>query len=222
MPSPGANLTLKQTGLPHALGAHDPPCCASEECPPGLLPMGQPSRWTHSDTTLPLHRGPGGLGSCPAPSQGQGAASTGVTQEHRHQNRDGASAGKQGRRACRGLRWTQGWSVAPWAAHQVASSWAGLDRGGGTRQPMPTAAPGLSTPAPARDRRPLRVPITPSEAGPAEVLSGRGGRAHVPDLPSQGDWGRAVVSSDSQEGLRPDCSKAQGLYRLRPDVTRFL
>ena len=57
MPTPGANLTLKQTGLPRALGAHDPPCCASEECPPGLLPMGQPSRWTHWDNTLPLLSG---------------------------------------------------------------------------------------------------------------------------------------------------------------------
>lgn len=39
--------------------------------------------------------------------------------------------------------------MAPWASHQVASSWAGLDRGGETRQSMPTAAPGLSTPTPA-------------------------------------------------------------------------
>ena len=225
MPTPGANLILGQTGLSRALGAHDPPCRVSEECLPGLLSMGQPSRWTRSDNTPPSAiRGLEVWVPPPAPSQGQGAVSTGVTQEHRHHNPDRASAGNQGRRTCRGLGWTRGWSAAPWASHQGASSWAGLDRGGETRQSMPTAAPGLSTPTPAPETggHSLHAPITLSEAGPAEVLSGQGGRAHVPDLPYQGSWGRAAVSSDSQEGLRPDCSKAQGLYQLRADMTRFL
>ena len=53
MPTPGANLILGQTGLSRALGAHDPPCRVSEECLPGLLSMGQPSRWTRSDNTPP-------------------------------------------------------------------------------------------------------------------------------------------------------------------------
>ena len=96
MPTPGANLTLKQTGLPHALGAHDPPCCASEECPPGLLPMGQPSRWTHSDNTLPLLSGAWRLGFLPCALPGARSCLHGC--------HPGTPTSKQGR----GLGWQTG------------------------------------------------------------------------------------------------------------------
>lgn len=81
----------------------------------------------------------------------------------------------------------------------------------GARQPVPTAAPGLNTPAPALTPETgvhSMRPSHPARQAQLEVLSGRGGRAPVPDLPSQGGWRRAIVSSASQEGLRPDCSKA--------------
>lgn len=72
---------------------------------------------------------------------------------------------------------------------------------------------GLSTLAPETDGHSM-CPSHPSRQVRLEVLSGRGGRACKPDLPSQGGWGKVVVSSASQEGLRPDCTKAQGLDQL--------
>lgn len=104
--------------------------------------------------------------------------------------------------------------------NQVASSWAALDRGGGPGSWCPQLS-GLSTLVPETDSHSMR-PSHPLRQVRLEVLGGWGGRARKPDLPSQGGWGRAVVSSASQEGLRPDCTKAQGLDQLRAEVTRFL
>lgn len=160
-----------------------------------------------------------GSSSPPAPSQGQGAISTGVSWEadvksgtgprlaNRATRRAGAWGGRGAGQRRPGLH-------TRWPAAGLL--WTEV----GARRLVSTAAPGLNRLAPETDGH-SRRPSHPPRQVRLEVLDGRGGRAREPDLPSQGGWGRAVVSSASQEGLRPDCTKAQGLDQLRADVTRF-
>ena len=54
VPTLGANPDPQADRAATCLGAQDVPCRGSKECLPGLLPTGQPSRWTRSDNTSPL------------------------------------------------------------------------------------------------------------------------------------------------------------------------
>lgn len=208
-PSWELTLVLRQTGLPHALGAQDVPCRGSKECLPGLLLTGQPSCWTRSDNTSPLLSGVRKFAPPPpAPSQGQGAISTGVSWEA--DVKSGMGPGLANRATGH---------AGAWGGHGAGQWHPALQPGGqqlgrcGQRWGPGSWYPqlsGLSTLVPETDGHSMR-PSHPLRQVRLEVLDGRGGRARKPDLPSQGGWGRAVVSSASQEGLRPDCTKAQGL-----------
>lgn len=172
---------------------------------------------------------PGGLGPPPCPARGkelspqESAGNTevktgmGPQPANRAARRAGAWGGHVAGQRRPGLhtRW-------PAAGAVWAEAWGGrCHQAAG----VPTAAPGLSNPTATTDSclgsscggssrglKPLCVPITPIEAGRARSAQ-RAGVAELacPTSHAKEAGEEPVISSASQEGLRPDCSKAQGL-----------
>lgn len=125
----------------------------------------------------PPHRLPRGKELSPWVSAGKPTSSRGR-----------GPASKQGQRACKGLGWTRGRSVAPWAATRWPAA-GPLRTEVGARQLVSTVVR-PEHPRP-RDRRPLHVPITPIATGPAGSAQWAGRQSLQARPPIPGGLGKS-------------------------------